>query len=257
LAGIADIIIARRMSNAASAMPEFPYPHTVLNNEVMDISSEMIRDRIAAGSGKAWHYLVPQGARIIIEDRKLYRDNQHKEAGTGSADKEITGELIALVEEAARISLSAKRFIHSRNTALMARDLAQQYNLDANAAYLAGIAHDMAKKQSTDLEHGKDAAVLLQKRFNIHNKDVLEAIEVHTTGKPHMSDLAKVVFIADKIEFSRPADHGKFRDMAGGNGAKASSLDELFYAVLQANIIWLKEAGIKTSKKTLRLLEER
>ena len=258
LARITDIIIARRMINAGQAMPEFPYPHVVLNNEVMDISSAMIRNRIAGKTGnsentagsQAWHYLVPQGARFIIESRGLYRDSQHKE-------NEITSELIARVEEEARTALSAKRFIHSRNTALMARDIAIRYNLDADAAYLAGIAHDMAKKHSTDLEHGKDAAVLLQKRFGIHNKDVLEAIKVHTTGMPRMGDVAKVVFIADKIEFSRPGDHNKHRSMAGGNGTKASSLDELFYAVFKDTISWLKEAGIKVSKKTLRLLEEK
>ena len=261
---IADIIIARRMINAGSA-PEFPFPYRMLNNEVMDISSAMIRESIAKGGagGKTWHYLVPLGVRIIIEDRKLYQGIQHKEGGAADetnsgADNVITGVLIAQVEEAARLSLSAKRFIHSRNTALMARDLAIRYNVDPDAAYLAGIAHDMLKSQSSVLEHGKKAAVLLQTRFNIHNKDVLEAIEVHTTGKPRMGNLAKVVFIADKIEFSRSGEHGKLRDMTAWNQeGKTCSLDELFYTVLKSNVGWLKEAGIKTSKKTLRLLEGR
>ena len=257
LAQITDIIIARRMVNPRKI--KFPYPHLMLNNEVMDISSAMIRERIAKGN--AWHYLVPPGARVIIEDRGLYLPAQTKSNGDGTngrMDKKITGGLIAQVEEAARLSLSAKRFIHSRNTALMARDLALRYNLDADAAYLAGIAHDMAKNRSSDLEHGKKAAVLLQTRFNIHNKEVLEAVEIHTTGKPGMKDLAKVVFIADKIEFSRPGEHTKLRDMAAGKvKGNTINLDKLFYAVLKNNISWLKEAGIKASKITLRLLEEK
>ena len=263
LAGIADIIVARRIAGLKKI--KFPYPYHVLNNEVMDISSAMIRERITkddAGS-KAWHYLVPGGAQIIIKSRKLYQAIQQKEKDTDNrpkskANREITVELIARVEEEARLTLSAKRFIHSRNTALMARDIAFRYNLDADAAYLAGIAHDMAKNQSTSLDHGKKAAVLLYTRFNIHNKDVQEAIEVHTTGKPGMGDLAKAVFIADKIEFSRSGEHSKLRDMIAGKAAEnTSSLDELFYTVLKSNISWLKEAGIKASKKTLRLLEEK
>ena len=259
LAQITDIIIARRIANPKKI--KFPYPHHVLNNEVMDISSAMIRERIAKGDAgsKAWHYLVPRGARIIIEGRRLYQNTQQKDNGIrANENKKITSELIVQVEDAARLSLSAKRFIHSRNTALMARELALRYRLDTDAAYLAGIAHDMAKNQGTVLNHGKKAAVLLHTRFNIHNKDVLEAVEVHTTGRPGMGDLAKVVFIADKIEFSRPSEHGKLRDMAAEKTeGNTSSLDELFFAVLKNNISWLKEAGIKTSKKTLRLLEEK
>ena len=251
LTGIADIIIARRMTNSTG--PEFPYPHRKLNNKTMDISSAMIRERIAKSNvdSNAWHYLVPRGARLIIKDRGLYSEGPKNTSRTddcsGSA---ITNELIAQVEDAARAALSARRFIHSRNTALMARDLALRYGLDANSAYLAGIAHDMTKNKSSDLSHGKSAAVLLQKRFGIHNKDVLEAIEVHTTGRPHMGDLAKAVFIADKIEFSRTNAKSSLREMASG---KTCSLDELFYAVLNNNVKWLEETGIKTAEETLLL----
>ena len=258
LARITDIVIARRMEKTGRG--KFPYPHKELKNEIMDISSAMIRKRIADGG--TWQYLVPPGARFIIEDRGLYRSSQRNKAGNGkkqNAHGEINSALIARVEDAARAALSAKRFIHSRNTALMARDIAIRYKLDADAAYLAGIAHDMAKSQSTDLEHGKTAAVLLQKRFGIHNKDVLEAIKFHTTGNPKMGDLAKAVYIADKIEFSRPGDHSKWRDMAAmkKKGGKAGSLNELFYAVLKENVAWLIESGIKAAEDTLRLLEER
>jgi len=154
--------------------------------------------------------------------------------------------------------LSAGRFIHSRNTALMARDLAVLYGLDEDAAYLAGIAHDMAKNKAQNIFHGKAAAVLLQKRFGIHNKDVLEAVETHTTGKRGMGDLAKVVFIADKIEFSRKGEYGvRFREMIEQNkrNEKMYGLDELFHAVLKNNVSWLKETGVEAAEESLRLLE--
>jgi nicotinate-nucleotide adenylyltransferase len=217
----------------------------------MDLSSAMIRERIAEGSGKtAWHYLVPRGARLIIEDRGLYWP-------ISCAGGEISSEVIARVEDAARAALSAKRFIHSRNTALVARDLALRYGLDAQAAYLAGIAHDMAKGQSPGLSHGRAAAVLLRERFGIHNRDVLEAVEFHTTGKPGMGDLSKAVFIADKIEYSRQDVSDTLKEMAvNGNLAdKGFSLDELFCHVLENNIHWLRETGINVAEESLRLLE--
>ena len=39
--------------------------------------------------------------------------------------------------------------------------------------------------------------------FNIHDKEILSAIECHTTLKKGASDLDKVVFIADKIKWDR------------------------------------------------------
>ena len=248
LANLADIIIARRVRGNSPL--SFPYPHKTLDNEVLDISSEMIRERIAGS--KAWHYLVPRGARFIIEERTLYREIQKK----NNALNGINNELIARVEDAARAALSPKRFIHSRNTALLARDLAIRFGLDENAAYMAGIAHDMTKNQSSDIDHGKTAAVLLKKRFGIHNKDVLEAVEAHTIGKYRMGDIAKVVFIADKIEFSRINIQKKLRNSIIGK-KNSYDIDELFYAVLKNNVAWLKESGIDAAEETLRLLHNK
>ncbi|MCL1815883.1 MAG: nicotinate (nicotinamide) nucleotide adenylyltransferase [Treponema sp.] len=249
IARIADIIIARRVPGG----PEFPFPHRVLNNEVIDLASAAIRERIA--SGGAWHYLVPQGARFIIEDRGLYGVPR----SSGSGEASYNG-LLARIEDEVRAVLPVKRFIHSRNTALLARDLAIHYGLDKNAAYLAGIVHDLAKDQVPGLTHGMAAAILLQERFGVHNRDVLEAVKAHTTGKPGMGDLAKAVFIADKIEVSRKNDQGRqFREMAGknGKGEDAYGLAELFHAVLKNNIQWLKEKGIEAAEESLHLLKEK
>jgi len=245
---IADMIIARRMVSPDPVKP-FPFPHTILENEVLDISSGMIRERIFADkaglpSACAWRYLVPRGARRIIEERGLY--------GATKAGNDLG--LLARVEDAARESLSAKRFIHSRNTAILARDIALLHGLDGDAAYLAGIAHDMAKSAESGLSHGKVAAVLLEERFGIHNRDILEAVEYHTTGMPGMGKLAKAVFIADKIEFSRKDVDAGFREKALGQDIE---LNQLFYAVLEDNVRWLKEAGIEVSGNTLQLLEEK
>ena len=253
---LADILIARRQRNGtASEMGKitFPYPHRTLDNEILDISSAEIRHRI--NSGMAWHYLVPRGARLLIQGRGLYQ--------TGfKAASIIDNELIARVEDAVRSILSPKRFIHSRNTAILARDLALCNNLDEKAAYLAGIAHDMAKDQASDLDHGKAAAVLLQERFDIHNRDILEAVEFHTTGKQGMSDLSKVVFIADKFEHSRhnkKKKHGpaKLDGTAKLDGVEnKAELNDLFYSVLKDNISWLRKNGIQAAEESLRLLEE-
>jgi nicotinate-nucleotide adenylyltransferase len=283
LAEKTGIIVARRMA----AAPDFRYPHTTLRNGIMPVSSAMIRERIARESaGSAWRSLVPPGARRIIEERGLYGlfragtaghipaeadGGQTPDGGCAPDGGRVPGALLSAVEEAARAALKRSRFLHSRNTALMAFDLARRYGLDPGAAYLAGIAHDLGKSLETAellalaerdgggfsalerknpaLLHGRAAAVLLRERFGIHNKDVLEAVAAHTTGSRDMGPLAMAVFIADKIEYSRGKAAARLRERLGGK----ETLTELFFAVLEENIRYLKSERLDVAEETLAL----
>ena len=49
-------------------------------------------------------------------------------------------------------------------------------------------------------------AYLAKEYFGIEDEDILSAIEFHSTGKPHMSPLGKVVYAADKIDPLRGYD---------------------------------------------------
>jgi nicotinate-nucleotide adenylyltransferase len=276
LSELSDIIIARRLHAEAGV---YPYPCRQITNEVMEISSAMIRDRIAAGKG--WRSLVPQAVRTIIEDRGLYGHPAHGAAPAG----EVNGELIVRLENTARESLSTGRFLHSRNTALLSEDLCRRFGLDPRLGYLAGIAHDMAKplgnnalldlaaldggdisrleRKKPSLLHGRAAAVLLRDRFGIHNKDVLEAVAWHTEGTEDMSPLGKVVYIADKIEPAREGVDPALRKTAFSRtgeqtaaGDPAEALDRLFGEVLARTVTFLESNKIDLSEGTLRLLEK-
>jgi nicotinate-nucleotide adenylyltransferase len=266
LAEKADLVIARRL---AVPFGGFPFPHTCLYNEAMPLSSREIRAR--AASGGAWRSLVPQGARCIIEDRGLY-------GFSAARGYRISAALAAAVEEAARASLGPGRFLHSRNTALLASDIAVRCGLDPAAAYLAGVGHDLGKaldnktildlagrfgpldkadRKNPALLHGQAAAVLLRERFGVHNEDVLEAVALHTTGarrtaSEETAPLTMVVFIADKIEFSRREINPAFREQALNGEA---GLEELFLAVLEDNVRYLEKKGIAAAEETLKLRE--
>ncbi|MDR0555273.1 MAG: nicotinate (nicotinamide) nucleotide adenylyltransferase [Treponema sp.] len=261
----ADIIIARRMSAVPVSMP---YPCVVLNNELLDISSQSIRNRIRQGGN--WRYLVPLGARIVIEDRHLY--------GAGSETSPSSPELslIVRVEAAAKAMLSPSRFLHSRNVALLARDICLRFGLDPAAGYLAGIAHDICKslpleelrgltrqteggegreqaqfgKHDGSLLHAEAGAVFLQTRFGVDNKDILNAVRFHTTGGPDMGPLAKAVYIADKVEPSRKEVRAELREPY-----RYARLDSFFEAVLEENVAYLQIKKIEPNPETWRLLE--
>jgi len=258
---LADIVIAHRIKAEAV---KYPFAHTVIENEILDVSSHEIRRKIAEGGN--WQELIPSGAAAIIENRKLY-------GYSGKVRSETAPDgIIQRIETEARETLSTERFLHSRQTALQAVDLCRRFGLDPADGYLAGIAHDLAKEMDnkqmlkivkpagmdiSDLEadkpnllHGKAAAVLLRERFSIHNEDILEAVACHTSGSEDMGQLAKVIYIADKTEASRTIEP-VLRKMC-----REDTLDNILVAVIEKTIIKVRGKGQDLSKDTILLLNK-
>jgi len=267
---IADIIIARRVH---SGSVEVPFPNTQITNDIMEISSGAVREKIASNS--TWRYLVPDAARIIIEDRKLYgyRDS--------TADPQVAANknLIQRIENEARVNLNPARYLHSRHTALLAWDLCRRFrkeypSLNPELGYLVGIAHDLCKQISDDeqirlakiyggeisriekdkpsLLHGKACAVVLKERFKIYDNEVLEAIAHHTEGHKDMGPLAKVLYIADKMEVSRVKVDPALRNRI----LSGDTLDRILFSVLEQAVSSLRNRKLELSKDTIGLLEK-
>jgi len=117
--------------------------------------------------------------------------------------------------------LSPKRFLHSMNVAKAGVELACRYGGDAEKAYLAGILHDIMKEEKPEIQlqmlkkhdimidvvtlgarplwHAKTGAIYCQEVLKINDQDLLNAISYHTTGRSGMSQLEKLVFLADYI----------------------------------------------------------
>lgn len=107
----------------------------------------------------------------------------------------------------------------------MAIDLAKIHGVDTDKAAQAGLMHDLAKyfKPHTLLEmaqseglpidpidesnphllHAAVGAVVARDEFGVQDNEVLEAIANHTLGKPGMSPLSCIVFLADSLEAGR------------------------------------------------------
>lgn len=122
-------------------------------------------------------------------------------------------------------SLDAKRFEHTLGVAYTACCLAMCYDTDLNKAMTAGLLHDCAKcisdekkisicekhnipindveKNNPFLLHAKVGSYMAMKQFNIHDQDIINAILNHTTARPRMSQLEKIIYIADYIEPGR------------------------------------------------------
>ncbi len=117
-----------------------------------------------------------------------------------------------------------KRRPHVIGTAETAVKLAELWGADPEAARRAGILHDITKalgkneqlhlcekyammltqrqRENPKLLHAKTGAVVAREIFG-ESEAVVSAIRWHTTGKPGMTTLEKIIYIADYMEPNR------------------------------------------------------
>ena len=77
----------------------------------------------------------------------------------------------------------------------------------------------------------------------------MEAIRYHTFGHPGMGDLAKILYIADKIEPGRTHIPAGYMDMH-----EDDTLDEFIISVLQEGMTYLQNQGYNISAQTEQFL---
>ncbi len=126
-------------------------------------------------------------------------------------------EYVQLIEQ----RLSPKRFLHSMNVAKECVKLAEKYGGDKQKAYLAGVLHDIMKEESPEMQlqtinesdimidtvtenarplwHAKAGAAYCKQVLNIQDEDIINAISYHTTARADMSQLEKILYLADYI----------------------------------------------------------
>lgn len=129
------------------------------------------------------------------------------------------------IEQGLRRYLNERRYLHTMGVVDSAVHLARKYGADEDAARLAALMHDycknMTKEQyeeyvnryridfdeiamgNRELMHGRVARYIAEKEYEIHDPEILSAIEYHTTGRKGMSLLEKIIAVADYIEEGR------------------------------------------------------
>ena len=144
--------------------------------------------------------------------------------------------------------LSEKRYQHTLNVKKMAVKLARRYGVQEEKAALAALLHDAAKEipkeemkalmaqypqyaeggesRPVPVWHGVCAAILARTEWGVPDEAVLSAIACHTAGKPGMTKLDKVVYLADMTS--------KERDWPGVNKLRKLEMKDLDAAMLAA-----------------------
>lgn len=181
-----------------------------------------------------------------------------KEQRTLMQGEEVTIELIAKLRDKVKQRQTAKRFEHTLGVAYTAACMAFTLDVPPLKAELAGLLHDCAKCY-TDKElismcqhdkveltseelaspaviHAKYGSFMAEHEFGIADSDILNAIRFHTTGRPDMSTLEKLIFTADYIEPLRD----KASNLNEARRLAFTDLDECVYNILDATVTYLK-----------------
>ena len=192
-------------AHAAYMEREYGAKIVILPHEPLEMSSSDIRERLKVRLGSE---LLDDGVYSQII-RCRYYDAQPE---------------LSWLREKAYACLKPKRIAHVAGCESEAVKLAMRWGEDPETAAEAGILHDITKKLNLDeqlilcgkydiindnlelkspkLLHAKTGAALARDLFGVSDR-VYEAIRWHTTGKPDMTLLEKIIYLADYIEPTR------------------------------------------------------
>ena len=176
---------------------------------------------------------VPEPAVRFIQRHALYTENTKLTGISEEARKQFFEYSVWMHRY-----LGEKRLIHTLNVGYLSAHLAGLYGADRDKALIAGALHDcakelpveqqleMAKRYSGDLFtekkiiHSSAGATMAKEELGIDDREILDAICYHTTGRGGISVLEKIVYLADKIEPAR-----NYMDLAPIREAAEKDLD--------------------------------
>ncbi len=204
----------------------------------VDISSNEIRQRVK--DGLLIEDMVPESVCQYIAEKRLYTD-----------------ELTNMKKRVCQM-LDDERYHHTIGVINTARELAKQYRESVEKAQIAGLLHDCAKgfsnrkkielcekhgieisdeeRKNPGLLHAKLGAYLAKTEFGIQDCEILDAIRWHTTGRPKMTKLDKIIYVADYIEPNRD----KAPNLDEIRRLAQSDLEQCLYEILKASLEYLK-----------------
>ena len=117
--------------------------------------------------------------------------------------------------EKVKASLPEKRWKHTCGVVLTGIKMAEAFGVDKEKAFVACLLHDCMKYSEivhagvpadavgTKVMHAFNGAEEAKIGFGVTDEDIINAVRYHTTGRANMSDLEKLVYLADVVEPNR------------------------------------------------------
>ncbi len=196
-----------------------------------DISST--KARVLAAFGEDLKPYLPFDVIDYIEANELYRIRGVKEALAylkPSRRKHTLGVALTAAKYAAKYKLPERKVI----LAAALHDVAK--NMPLTAPELAGFA--LQEEVPAPVLHQYAGAYVAAHSLGIDDEDVLNAVRYHTSGRPNMSDLEKLIFLSDMLEPGRD-----FKGIEKLKRALENDLNECMYLSLKHELKYLKRGG--------------
>lgn len=166
---------------------------------------------------------------------------------------------LKLLQKQMKEELTDDRYEHTLGVMYTAEALAMRYGVDMTKAAVAGLLHDCAKcvpnqqkirlckkheieisemeKKNPSLLHAKLGAYMANKAYGVSDIEILNAIRWHTTGKPDMSMLDIIIYMADYIEPNRD----KAPNLKEIRKLCFENIEEALYQVLKSTLDYLED----------------
>jgi len=168
------------------------------------------------------NYIGKEVSSTDVKIRKLLRlptDNLLNNAINEYIDQHLlydAGKLSKFLSE----NLKYERLVHTKGVIALSIKYAKMLKVDLNKTVISAMLHDVAKYLNPEdykdfkmpkgvpnpVKHQYLGAYIAEKELGITNKEILTAIRYHTSGKPKMSKLSKIIFTADILEEGRTFD---------------------------------------------------
>lgn len=232
-----DIRTIRRKFSEDGFIPEIYY----MAGPIMNISSRQIRNLVSYNMPVSAY--MPHLVAEFIDYKGIYLSEQYE-----------------AIKADLKSKLKPSRYEHTINVAQTAVWLSMSHGIDTDKAYLSGLLHDCAKYlsdeemiaaagdnnielepvelKSVQLIHSKLGAVFAKTVYGVEDEDILNSIRSHTTGRPGMTDLEKIIYLADAIEPSRCWDEVWLERM---RAISSADLDYAMFCILDRTLEHLRQ----------------
>ena len=216
-----------------------------------DVSSTKIR--VLAGAGMRLTDFLEEKTAAYIEEKGLYKiENADKALALEKPERRAHS--IRVANLAAARALQLKLPEHKAIAAALFHDCAK--NLHPDSPYLEGFTPpDTWGEVPRSVWHQFAGAYVAERVFGVTDEDVLNAVRYHTSARENMSDLEKLIFLADMLEEERDYDCvNVLRELFWTNDGLDTCLERalletlLFLKVKQADVYALTEKAYEYYK---------
>ncbi|MCD8396834.1 MAG: bis(5'-nucleosyl)-tetraphosphatase (symmetrical) YqeK [Lachnospiraceae bacterium] len=181
----------------------------------------------------------------------------------------MSGYNISKMQKRLKKELDEPRYVHTLGVMYTAMSLAMCHGEDLERTGVAGLLHDCAKcipnpqkiklsehykipistveRSTPQLLHAKLGACIAKDKYEVEDMEILSAIRCHTTGKPDMSLMEKIVFISDYIEPGRV----KAPNLTRIRTLAFSDLDMAVYLTLRDTLSYLEQTKASLDNQTI------